>query len=281
MTLGDRVCVLRDGRLQQVDTPQTLFDPPVNLFVAGFIGSPAMNFVTAELVRDGGPAVTFAGYKLPVPARRLRGQARPRGLLRHARSSSASGRRTSRTQAWPTAGWGKMPVTANVTEELGSEIHVIFTIDAPPVEHASHRPRRPDRDEDDDESVSALAGGKSLWTARVSARSQRQARAADRARRRHAQPPVLRPGQRPVHRPPEGHRRAGRAQLEDRPAFPGSAGSICTNRRELAPCTIGTTTMATVRAIVVASTMELELELALWLYSASMASTSPQRPARR
>src|SRR5690606_41345409 len=52
MTLGDRVCVLRDGLLQQVDTPQNLFDRPVNLFVAGFMGSPSMNFVEAELVRD-------------------------------------------------------------------------------------------------------------------------------------------------------------------------------------------------------------------------------------
>ena len=68
MTLGNRVCVLRDGRLQQVDTPQYLFEAPVNLFVAGFIGSPAMNFVTADLVRDDGPAVTFAGYKLSVPS---------------------------------------------------------------------------------------------------------------------------------------------------------------------------------------------------------------------
>src|SRR5580658_8845227 len=68
MTLGQRVCVLRDGQLQQVDTPQHLFEAPVNLFVAGFIGSPAMNFAEAELVRDDGPAVTFAGYRLPVPA---------------------------------------------------------------------------------------------------------------------------------------------------------------------------------------------------------------------
>ena len=67
MTLGHRVCVLRDGQLQQVDTPQALYDHPVNLFVAGFIGSPAMNFVTAELVRDDGPAVTFAGHRLPLP----------------------------------------------------------------------------------------------------------------------------------------------------------------------------------------------------------------------
>src|SRR6516165_3297768 len=68
MTLGDRVCVLRDGCLQQVDTPQKLFEAPVNLFVAGFIGSPAMNFVTADFTRDdGGPAVAFAGHRLPVP----------------------------------------------------------------------------------------------------------------------------------------------------------------------------------------------------------------------
>src|SRR6201997_5269614 len=68
MTLGDRVCVLRDGVLQQVDTPQALYDHPVNLFVAGFIGSPAMNFVAAELVREAGPSVAFAGYQLPLPA---------------------------------------------------------------------------------------------------------------------------------------------------------------------------------------------------------------------
>jgi len=52
MTLGDRVCVLRGGVLQQVDTPQNLFDYPVNLFVGGFIGSPSMNIVSAKLVRD-------------------------------------------------------------------------------------------------------------------------------------------------------------------------------------------------------------------------------------
>src|SRR3984885_9948693 len=54
MTRGDRVCVLRDGVLQQVDTPQNLFNHPVNLFVAGFIGSPAMNFTMARLERSDG-----------------------------------------------------------------------------------------------------------------------------------------------------------------------------------------------------------------------------------
>ena len=102
MTLGDRVCVLRDGRLQQVDTPQALFDAPVNLFVAGFIGSPAMNFVNAELVRDDGPAVTFAGYRLAVPASVV--SSKP-GLepTSASRSSWASAPRTSRTARSPTA----------------------------------------------------------------------------------------------------------------------------------------------------------------------------------
>ena len=68
MTLGQRVCVLRDGMLQQVDTPQNLYDHPVNLFVGGFIGSPSMNLVTAKIISDDdGAAVTFAGHRLAVP----------------------------------------------------------------------------------------------------------------------------------------------------------------------------------------------------------------------
>src|SRR5689334_1177034 len=54
MTMGDRVAVMRKGELQQVDDPQTLYDRPVNLFVGGFIGSPAMNMLDAEIVRSNG-----------------------------------------------------------------------------------------------------------------------------------------------------------------------------------------------------------------------------------
>jgi multiple sugar transport system ATP-binding protein len=68
MTMGDRVAVIRKGVLQQVDTPQFLYEHPNNLFVAGFIGSPAMNLVEAELsVTDAGASVTFAGTTLTVP----------------------------------------------------------------------------------------------------------------------------------------------------------------------------------------------------------------------
>src|ERR671925_1000104 len=70
MTLGDRVAVLRDGVLQQVDTPQALFRDPANLFVAGFIGSPAMNLVEATVAGD---ALEFGSHRLPLPAGRLDG----------------------------------------------------------------------------------------------------------------------------------------------------------------------------------------------------------------
>jgi len=68
MTMGDRVAVIRKGVLQQVDTPQYLYDHPQNLFVAGFIGSPAMNIVEATLSRaDGTAAAEFGGIRLAIP----------------------------------------------------------------------------------------------------------------------------------------------------------------------------------------------------------------------
>jgi multiple sugar transport system ATP-binding protein len=68
MTMGDRVAVLRKGVLQQVDTPQYLYDHPNNLFVAGFIGSPSMNLVEADLRRsNGGGALEFGGLSLSIP----------------------------------------------------------------------------------------------------------------------------------------------------------------------------------------------------------------------
>jgi multiple sugar transport system ATP-binding protein len=170
MTLGHRVCVLKDGRLQQVDTPTTLYDSPVNLFVAGFIGSPAMNFTAADLVRDDGPAVTFAGYKLSVPPEVI---ASKPGLDSYFGKQVILGIRPSDFEdaQFGEASWGKMPVTTGVTEELGSEIHVIFTIDAPPVEHASIAQAKASDDGEDD-TIAALVGGKTLWTARVSSRSR-------------------------------------------------------------------------------------------------------------
>jgi multiple sugar transport system ATP-binding protein len=68
MTMGDRVAVLKDGLLQQVDTPMALYDHPVNVFVAGFIGSPAMNLLTGDVVEGG---VQVGDYVVPVPRETL------------------------------------------------------------------------------------------------------------------------------------------------------------------------------------------------------------------
>jgi multiple sugar transport system ATP-binding protein len=169
MTLGDRVCVLREGILQQVDTPQNLFDNPVNLFVAGFIGSPAMNFVNAELVRDGaGARVKFAGYELPVPAEVFTNKP---GLEDYVGQTLILGIRPSDFEDSGHSGkdWPTMTADAGVTEELGSEINVIFAIDAPPVEHKDTADLA--QDNDDDDAAIPLADNKALWTARVNARS--------------------------------------------------------------------------------------------------------------
>jgi multiple sugar transport system ATP-binding protein len=64
MTMGDRVAVLKDGLLQQVDTPLNLYDMPNNLFVAGFIGSPAMNLIEGDVAPDG---IHIGDYVVPVP----------------------------------------------------------------------------------------------------------------------------------------------------------------------------------------------------------------------
>jgi multiple sugar transport system ATP-binding protein len=170
MTLGQRVCVLRDGKLQQVDSPQRLFRSPVNLFVAGFIGSPAMNFAAATLTRDGQPCVQFAGLHLAVPASVIAARPRLEGYLGR---ELIIGIRPSDFEdaALADPSWARLPVRAGVIEELGSEIHVIFTIDTPPVRHPSLTQATAGQDDD---SAIALAGGKSQWTARVAARSTAQ-----------------------------------------------------------------------------------------------------------
>ncbi|MGH3375776.1 MAG: ABC transporter ATP-binding protein, partial [Actinoallomurus sp.] len=173
MTLGDRVCVLREGRLQQVDTPQRLFDNPVNLFVAGFIGSPAMNFVGAKLVRDDGPRVAFAGLTLPIPAETL--EAKP-GLEDYFDRDVILGVRPSdfEDSGHANAEWARLSTKAELTEELGSEINVIFSIDAPPVQHKDAADLAQDATDGDGGAALPLAADRALWTARVNARARIQ-----------------------------------------------------------------------------------------------------------
>src|SRR2546427_2043477 len=83
MTMGDRIVVMKDGLVQQVDTPLNLYDRPANLFVAGFIGSPAMNFIDSALADAGGKLLIDAGsFRLEVPSHlvsQAKPWARPRG----------------------------------------------------------------------------------------------------------------------------------------------------------------------------------------------------------
>jgi multiple sugar transport system ATP-binding protein len=73
MTMASRIAVINKGKLQQLDTPQSLYDHPANMFVAGFIGSPAMNFFPAKIKKDGGKLFVDTGtFVLPIPAERAK-----------------------------------------------------------------------------------------------------------------------------------------------------------------------------------------------------------------
>jgi len=123
MTLGQRVAVMRDGVLQQVDTPQNLFQHPKNLFVAAFIGSPSMNLIEAQLA-DG--SVRFAGLELALPAGSPMA-ALERTVILGIRPSDFEHAATAEPDL------PRMSVRADVVEELGAETHLIFTLDAPKV----------------------------------------------------------------------------------------------------------------------------------------------------
>jgi multiple sugar transport system ATP-binding protein len=154
MTLGQRVAVMRDGRVQQVDTPQALYRKPTNLFVAAFIGSPAMNLVDATIAGD---HVEFAGYRIPLsPANRPEPGAR-RVVL------------GIRPEAFEDAAFAdpslpQLDVTVDVIEELGPDTHVLFTIEAPPVNVSEVR----EAQEEDD---TLLVIDRALFNARVDART--------------------------------------------------------------------------------------------------------------
>ena len=131
MTMGDRVAVMRDGRLQQIDRPQVLYEQPANLFVAGFIGSPAMNLLRGRLVRDGSStAVELGVVRLPLPAQAL--AARPR-LARYVGSDVIVGIRPEDIEdaaLLPSANGSSLDVQVTLAEALGAEVIAHFPIAA-------------------------------------------------------------------------------------------------------------------------------------------------------
>src|SRR5712692_3095444 len=131
MTLGDRVCVLRDGVLQQADRPQVLYDQPANLFVAGFIGSPAMNLVEAELIqRHEGLAARFGPHELAVTSEYL--ASRP-SLRAHTGRRIVLGIRPEDIEEGTGPADARLTVTVDIREDMGAEVYLHFGIDTPPV----------------------------------------------------------------------------------------------------------------------------------------------------
>jgi multiple sugar transport system ATP-binding protein len=130
MTMGDRVCVLRGGFLQQVATPQELYDRPVNLFVAEFIGSPAMNIVQVELA---GAQVRLGDQALTVPEAVF--SARP-GLKAYEAKQVVVGIRPEDLEDAAVArnGGGRITVEIDIREDMGSEVFAHFAVDAQPVQ---------------------------------------------------------------------------------------------------------------------------------------------------
>jgi multiple sugar transport system ATP-binding protein len=147
MTLGQRVAVMRDGKFQQVDTPQNLYRLPANLFVAAFIGTPPMNLVEAEVDEA---HVEFAGLRLPLPP----GGVRPGRVILGIRPQEFS--LAASEPALPA-----MEVEPAVVEELGSETHAIFPIDAPSVDSEEIRATT----DEGDSSVLLASNRRALFTA--------------------------------------------------------------------------------------------------------------------
>jgi multiple sugar transport system ATP-binding protein len=133
MTMGDRVAVMRKGELQQMAEPQQLYSAPNNLFVASFIGSPAMNIVEADVARsDGGIAVRIGDQELPVPEEVVR---RRPPLAGYAGRKLALGIRPEHLEdaSLVQNGGARLQGRVLLTEALGSEILAHVEMKATPV----------------------------------------------------------------------------------------------------------------------------------------------------
>ena len=134
MTMGDRVAVIRKGMLQQVDSPQRLYERPRNIFVAGFIGSPAMNLLEASLGRANGSLVLQLGdVALPVPEEVL--GSRPALTGYEGRKVVVGIRPEDMEDAALVADAPadrRLPAMVELREALGSDVVIHFTVSAPP-----------------------------------------------------------------------------------------------------------------------------------------------------
>ncbi len=164
MTMGDRVVVMNQGLLQQVDVPQKLYDEPENLFVAGFIGSPAMNMVEAKLeTRDGGYAVRFGGNELELGDELLESRPALRGYEGRKVFLGIRPEDLEDASIADDAPPGRrFPAVVDIREDMGPEVFLHFAVDAPPVT------AKQVREAAEDAAVEATAeDGKTPFIARV------------------------------------------------------------------------------------------------------------------
>src|SRR5918999_4848367 len=135
MTMGDRVAVLRQGLLQQLDHPASLYRRPANLFVAGFIGSPAMNVVQATITADGDRLyASFGGNRLAVDGQALADRPALRGYA--GRSVILGIRPENLEDAGLRSGVPedrRLKTVVDLREDMGSEVLAHFSVDTPPV----------------------------------------------------------------------------------------------------------------------------------------------------
>jgi len=169
MTLGDRVAVMKDGVVQQLDTPQNLYANPCNMFVAAFIGSPSMNLFEATV---SGGEVVFGSHRVALPP----------GTLAPDAGAVVVGIRPSDFEdadVWRDESRAVIEVDVNVVEELGAEANVIFTVDAPPAQDTSGA--TPEQEGGAEATAPLVAeAGSTVCTACVDARTQ--ARVGQRVR---------------------------------------------------------------------------------------------------
>ena len=121
MTLGDRIVIMRDGFIQQIGTPQEVFDRPANLFVAGFIGTPQMNFFDAELKRDGDK------YAVDVCGEELRLTEEKQAALLRGNVPAGPVTLGIRPEHIVLAKNGGIPARVDVSEMMGSSVHLHLT----------------------------------------------------------------------------------------------------------------------------------------------------------
>jgi multiple sugar transport system ATP-binding protein len=183
MTMADRIVVLKDGEVQQIATPQVMYDQPDNVFVAGFIGSPAMNFIMARLEKqNGGHEVVFGDTRLALTQEEI-GRAKERGydpesftgkdVILGIRPEHLEDAETEAAEAiGGSDGPNTMDVEPQVIESMGSEKYLYFEVSREQAAHLDSLDEMTDDETSEDENGGGSADESGdLMVARVAAES--------------------------------------------------------------------------------------------------------------